>query len=657
MFDVLTQALRLAQRGGEPDVSLAKLQTEFGADVVKETQNLEYLDEHGIVTTKGIAALAPYKVDNAIIMAAGESKRCRPLSTILPKGLFVVKGEVLIEREIEQIKAAGIENIIVIVGYKAELFSYLADKYDVVLVTNEEYKIKNNVSSIYAAKDHLGNSYICCADNYYVDNIFNEYEYHSYYTCAFAHGFADEYCITETDDGYIQNIKRGGTDQWFTVGANFWSRSFSAKFIEFLEREYDAPGVSDLLIDDFHILHFSELPITAKKHEDGKVLEFDTLEEFETFDPDFKNYAKEVVAENLYGKYNGVTRYAGVKTDNKRGRLHFNENLWGPSPNALKPLHEAVAEDLYLYDSQELDDLIVEISQKYGFDYDCVFLHNSGSEVVRSIITIMVGENDNVLLPMPHWSYYPGIVDYRFGSKSFYRFDESGDKCYHDIDDLMAKADANNPKFIIITTPAMPSGNLISPEDLERVVKGNPRSLVFVDQAYFGFETDPIDVNYFVENYDNVMFSRTFSKFFALAGLRLGYGVASKRAMQALWLDLPLLRLPIVARRAVIECLRDDEYYNRIRSEIHEVKEWLYEELSTMDEIHPFKSDTNFLYMQVTDVDASAVRERMIEKGFIFRLFEYDDKQYYRINVAPMDVMQDFISKFKETIEEVKVVR
>ena len=608
----------------------------------------------GEITEKEKALLKPYHVDNAIIMAAGESKRCAPLSKILPKGLFEVRGEVLIEREIRQLREAGITNIIVVVGYKLEMFSYLSDKYDVILVENQEYKTKNNVSSIYAARNYLGNSYICCADNYYEENIFQQYVYESFYTCAYTKNFADEYCIVENERGYIESIKRGGEEQWFTIGANFWSRSFSKKFIELLEAEYGNPEIWNLLIDDFHIRHFSELPITANKMNDGLVLEFDTLEEFEMFDPDFTIYSKKVIADDLYGKYNGVTRYAGVKTDIRHGRLHFNENLWGPSPNALIPFHEAVSEELFLYDSQETDDLIVEISKKYNIESDNIFLHNSGSEIVRSMITIMVGENDNVLLPLPHWSYYPGVVDYRFGSKSFYHFHEDGDKCYHDIDDLMQKAQKNNSKFIIITSPAMPSGNLITPEDLEKIVKNNPISFVFVDQAYFGFEYDPIDINYFINKYDNIMFSRTFSKFFALAGLRLGYGIASKRAMKALWLDLPLLRLPVIARKSAMECLKDDAYYDHIRQEIHTVKEWLYHELATMENVHPYRSDTNFLYMKITGVNAAAVREEMIQQGYLYRIFEYNGEQFYRINVAPMDTMKDFMRKFRITIEAVK---
>lgn len=598
--------------------------------------------------------LTRHKVDNAIIMAAGESRRCLPFSEVLPKGLFVVKGEVLIEREIKQLHEAGVRNIVVVVGYMAEKFMYLKDKYGVIIVFNGDYRIKNNVSSIYAAREYLGNSYICCADNYYVKNIFNEYENESFYICAYTKSYADEYCIVENEDGYIKSIKRGGEEQWFTIGANFWSRSFSRKFIELLEKEYDNPEIDKLLIDDFHIRHFADLPITARKMDGGIVLEFDTLDEFEAYDPDFKAYSKKVTADNLYGKYKGITRYAGVKTNNRNGRLHFNENLWGPSPNALKPFHEAIAEELYLYDSQELDDLCVAIAGKYGFGYDNIFLHNSGSEMVKSIITLMIGENDGVLLPLPHWSYYPGVVDYRFGHKSFYGFHEDGDKCYHNIDDLLQKAKKNKPKMIIVTSPAMPSGNLIKPEDLEIIVKNNPQSLVYVDQAYFGFEDDPIDVKYFINNYDNVMFARTFSKFFALAGLRLGYGVASKRALEALWLDLPLLRLPIIARKSVIECLKDDEYYDRIRGEIHNVREWFYRELNTLENVHPYKSDTNFIYMKVTGVDAVTVRERMIKKGYLYRIFEYNGEQFYRINVAPMDTMKNFVEIFRQTIEEVK---
>ena len=200
----------------------------------------------------------------------------------------------------------------------------------------------------------------------------------------------------------------------------------------------------------------------------------------------------------------------------------------------------------------------------------------------------------------------------------------------------------------------MPSGNLMENEDLEKIVKMFPRSLVYVDQAYFGFEYDPIDVNYYINKYDNVLFGRTFSKFFALAGLRLGYGIASKRALDSLWLDFPLLRLPIMVRNAAIKCLEDDEYYDRIRGEIKKVKEWFYNELTTIGDIHPYKSDTNFIYMKISGVDGKRLREEMIRRGYLLRLFEYNDNTYFRINVAPMDILSPFIVEFKNAISGIR---
>ena len=102
-----------------------------------------------------------YKVDNAIIMAAGTASRFAPLSFEKPKALIEVRGEVLIERQIKQLFATGINEIVIIVGYKKEQFDYLIDKYGVKLVENKDYLTRNNNASIYYAKQYLKNTYVC----------------------------------------------------------------------------------------------------------------------------------------------------------------------------------------------------------------------------------------------------------------------------------------------------------------------------------------------------------------------------------------------------------------------------------------------------------------------------------------------------------------
>ena len=97
-------------------------------------------------------------VKNAIILAAGKSDRFAPFTYEKPKGLFCVKGDVLIERQIEQLHEAGINEIYVVVGYMKEKFFYLEQKYGVKLLINNQFGKKGNLYSLYVARKHLGNT-------------------------------------------------------------------------------------------------------------------------------------------------------------------------------------------------------------------------------------------------------------------------------------------------------------------------------------------------------------------------------------------------------------------------------------------------------------------------------------------------------------------
>ena len=170
----------------------------------KKLQHKAENKEENLLTEEELNTLKPYKVDNAIIMAAGYSARCMPLSNVLPKGLFRVKGEILIEREIRQLQEAGVKEIIIVTGFMQEKFQYLRDKYGVILIHNDDYDKYNNIASLYKAQNYMKNSYILCSDNYYADNVFHKYVYSPYYSCVYSEEYCDEYCVLEEDkDGYI----------------------------------------------------------------------------------------------------------------------------------------------------------------------------------------------------------------------------------------------------------------------------------------------------------------------------------------------------------------------------------------------------------------------------------------------------------------------
>lgn len=243
------------------------------------------------------------KVDNAIIMAAGTSSRFAPLSYEKPKGLIEVKNEILIERQIKQIKEAGIDEIIIVTGYKAENFEYLKNKYDVKLIHNPDYLTRNNNASIYAAKNFIKNSYICSSDNYFFENPFESDVDESYYSAIYTKGETNEWCIRENND-WIVDVTVGGKDSWIMLGHVFWSEKFSKKFLEILEKEYFDEKTANKLWETIYIEHINELPMKIRKYKSDYIFEFDTLDELRKFDESYVEDTRSKILEKISSQLN-----------------------------------------------------------------------------------------------------------------------------------------------------------------------------------------------------------------------------------------------------------------------------------------------------------------------------------------------------------------
>lgn len=240
-----------------------------------------------------------YRADNAIIMAAGMSSRFAPLSYETPKALLEVKGEVLIERQIKQLKDVGISEIIIVVGYKKEQFLYLADKYDVKIVENPYYNTRNNHSSIYVAKDYLKNTYICSSDNYFTKNPFELEVECAYYSAVYSEDWTTEWCLDIDDDDIITSVSIGGNNKWYMIGHAFWTENFSNKILSFIEEDFETQEIRRKFWEDIYIEHIEELDLKIKKYPSHFIFEFDTLDELRTFDKTYWNNSKSNIMRKL----------------------------------------------------------------------------------------------------------------------------------------------------------------------------------------------------------------------------------------------------------------------------------------------------------------------------------------------------------------------
>ena len=272
--------------------------------LIQEAEENGWISSEYEVTEKGLKALEPYRVENAIIMAAGMSTRFAPLSYETPKGLLVVKGERLIEREIKQLREAGIQKITVVVGYMKEKMFYLADKFGVEIVVNEDYYRYNNCSSLMLVRGQLGNTYICSSDNYFVENPFEEYVYRGYYSTVFAEGETDEYCVTETTDGIIKGVTVGGENKWYMLGHVYFDRAFSEQFVSILEKEFKHEAYKLQLWEDYYARHLDTLLLEARHYSDEVIKEFDSLDELRAFDEHYLMHTNSKILLNICNNLN-----------------------------------------------------------------------------------------------------------------------------------------------------------------------------------------------------------------------------------------------------------------------------------------------------------------------------------------------------------------
>lgn len=259
----------------------------------------------GIITNEGVAALKPYKVQNAVILAAGLSSRLAPITYDRPKGMLYVRGEVLIERQIQQLQAAGIQDIYLVVGYKKEEFFYLEEQFGVKLITSPDYMERNNHSSIWAARSVLGNSYVCSSDNYFTQNPFSEYEYSSYAAASEMGCAPGEYYLeTKGLKRRIVGAHLGGEGGFAMMGHTYWDAEFSNSFIDILQSEWMRPGTADKLWDEIFFAHVDVLNMRMRVYPAGVIHEFDSLDQVSDFDPEFIQNVGSGVFDNICSTLN-----------------------------------------------------------------------------------------------------------------------------------------------------------------------------------------------------------------------------------------------------------------------------------------------------------------------------------------------------------------
>jgi len=244
-----------------------------------------------------------HTLKRAIIMAAGIGKRMQPLTFQIPKPLVKVNGVRMIDTVVDALHKNGIDEIYVVVGHLKEQF-YEWGKYKpgVQIIENPYYDSCNNISSLYVAREHLGDCIILDGDQIiYNPEIISPHFTLSGYNAVWCEGITDEW-LMDVEDGVIKSCSRtGGSHGWQLYSISRWTDDDGAMLKKHLEFEFDR-GNRDIYWDDVAMFcHFDDYTLGIREMKSDDIIEIDGLDELIKIDPSYKAYGiaeKEEVQNN-----------------------------------------------------------------------------------------------------------------------------------------------------------------------------------------------------------------------------------------------------------------------------------------------------------------------------------------------------------------------
>ncbi|MDR2047479.1 MAG: aminotransferase class I/II-fold pyridoxal phosphate-dependent enzyme [Clostridiales bacterium] len=316
----------------------------------------------------------------------------------------------------------------------------------------------------------------------------------------------------------------------------------------------------------------------------------------------------------------GLTPYtAGEQPKNKKYiKLNTNENAYPPSPSVRGVLAAFDADALRLYPDPDASELKLTLAERYGLSPENIFTGNGSDEILGFCFPAFFDrESPPVLFPDVTYSFYPvyaalyGIPYKTPPLRADYTVDAA---CYSPL--------VSPSQGVIIANPNAPTGIALPLYGIEEILVQNRETVVIVDEAYAEF--GGVTAMPLIDEYDNLLVVRTFSKAYSLAGIRCGYAVGQKPLIDALGViknSFNSYTLDSLTIKIAAAACRDMEYYDMINERIANIRDGAARRLRA-DGFTVLDSAANFLFLKKDGVCGERLFSALKERGILTRHFK-----------------------------------
>lgn len=338
-------------------------------------------------------------------------------------------------------------------------------------------------------------------------------------------------------------------------------------------------------------------------------------------------------------------------------KLASNENPLGASPKAVEAM-ASVANELHRYPDGNGFDLKAAISEKTGFDTAYITLGNGSNEILELVARTFVLPDQEILFSQHSFAVYPiasQSVNAKMNVVPALGSDHPISPYGHDLD-AMANAINSNTRVVFVANPNNPTGMWLKSDELYAFIKRVPNNVIVVlDQAYFEYVhvSDYPDAKQWVNEFDNLVVTHTFSKAYGLPALRIGYGISSPAIADLLNRVRQPFNTNAVAQSAALAALNDDAFVEKSIALNNQGLEYMVKACNELG-LGYIPTVANFICIDVatgTGKTADEVYENLLKQGVIVRpVASYQLPSFIRVTVGTEKENQHFIDALKVAI-------
>jgi len=323
-------------------------------------------------------------------------------------------------------------------------------------------------------------------------------------------------------------------------------------------------------------------------------------------------------------------------------RLDFNENTVGCSPKVAEFIKSRTLEP-FLSVYPEYDETRPKLASFFHVEPDQILLTNGTDEAIQVLVNTFVEADEEVLLMRPSYAMYRFYAE--VAGARVREIDYDAETMSFPADKFVANI-SSETKLVMLANPNNPTGTGISVLQLERVVRANPNCAVLVDEAYFEFCGKTMLP--FITRYQNLFVSRTFSKIYGMAGLRMGCLMSAAENIGHMRKAQSPYSVNRLAAAAAVVAVEDGEYIENYVKEVRSARDMVYSGLAEMGVRH-WRSEGNFVLFHVGE-RAVEIRDALRAKGILVRDRSYELPGCVRVTIGTKDQTRRFLQALKETL-------